>query len=88
MATKNLSLRSEGIQDRAYLSIGVTSSSGAALNGAPGEGDFRGIGAVICKILQVNFYEKALFVKGRRGGRPVMNTTALCPSRYASIRAL
>jgi hypothetical protein len=57
MATKNLSLRSEGIQDRAYLYIGVTSSSGTGLNGALGEGDFRGIGAGICKILQVNFGE-------------------------------
>jgi hypothetical protein len=33
-----------------------------------------------------NFYEKALFVKGRRGGRCVVNATTLCPSRYASIR--
>jgi hypothetical protein len=37
MATINLSLRSEGIQDRAYLSIGVTNSSGAGLCGVPGE---------------------------------------------------
>jgi hypothetical protein len=36
----------------------------------------------------VNFYEKALFVKSRRGGRPLANAAALCPSRYASIRTL
>jgi hypothetical protein len=57
MATANLSLRSEGIQDRAYLSIGVTSSSGAGLCGVPGESDSKGIGAGICKILQTNFRE-------------------------------
>jgi hypothetical protein len=57
MATANFSLRSEGIQDRAYLSIGVTSSSGVGLCGVPGEGDSKGIGAGICKILQVNFRE-------------------------------
>jgi hypothetical protein len=33
-----------------------------------------------------NFYEKALFVKGRRGGPAVWLTQLLCPSRYASIR--
>jgi hypothetical protein len=53
----NLSLRSEGIQDRAYLYIGVTSSSGAGLCGVPGEGDSKGIGAGICKILDMNFGE-------------------------------
>ena len=37
MATTNLSLRSEGIQDRAYLYIGVTNYSGAGLCGVPGE---------------------------------------------------
>jgi hypothetical protein len=57
MATADFSLRSEGIQDRAYLSIGVTSSSGVELCGVPGEGDSKGIGAGICKILQVNFRE-------------------------------
>jgi hypothetical protein len=49
--------RSEGVHDRAYLSIGVTSSSGAGLCGAPGEGDFRGIGAGVCRILDMNFRE-------------------------------
>jgi hypothetical protein len=57
MATTNLSLRSEGMQDRAYLSIGVTNSSGAGLCGVPGEGDSKGIGAGICKILHPNFRE-------------------------------
>ena len=57
MATTNLSLRSEGIQDRAYLYIGVTSATGAGLCGVPGEGDSKGIGAGICKIVQMNFRE-------------------------------
>jgi hypothetical protein len=57
MATTTLSLRSEGIQDRAYLYIGVTNSSGAGLCGVPGEGDFRGVGAGICRILHLNFRE-------------------------------
>ena len=35
-----------------------------------------------------NFYEKALFVKSRRGGRRVVDVTALCPWRYASIRTV
>jgi hypothetical protein len=56
MATANLSLRSEGIQDRAYLSTGVTSGIRGAVRGT-WRGDFRGIGAGICKILQVNFRE-------------------------------
>jgi hypothetical protein len=34
----------------------------------------------------MNFYEKALFVKSRRGGCSVVNAATLCPSRYASIR--
>jgi hypothetical protein len=42
----------------------------------------------LSKMVVANFYEKALFVKSRRGGRPVANATALCPSRYASIRTL
>ena len=41
----------------AYLSIGVTSSSGVGLCGAPGGSDSRGIGTWICKILQTNFRE-------------------------------
>jgi hypothetical protein len=57
MATTNFSLRSVGIQDRAYLSIGVTSSSGAGLCGVPGKGDSEGMGAGICKILHPNFRE-------------------------------
>ena len=36
----------------------------------------------------MNFYEKALFVKSRRGGRRVVDVTALCPWRYASIRTV
>ena len=37
--------------------IGVTSSSGAGLCGVPGEDDSKGIGAGICKILDMNFRE-------------------------------
>ena len=34
-----------------------------------------------------NFYEKALFVKGRRGGSVIVaERNSLGPSRYASIR--
>ena len=57
MATTNLGLRSEGIQDRAYLYIGVTSGIGAGLCGVPGEGDSKGIGAGIFTILHLNFRE-------------------------------
>src|SRR5215208_5430274 len=35
---------------------------------------------------KANFYEKALFVKPTWRLRCVVNATALCPSRYASIR--
>jgi hypothetical protein len=35
-----------------------------------------------------NFYEKAHFVKPTWRPRCVVNATALCPSRYASIRTL
>jgi hypothetical protein len=41
MATTNIYLRSEGIQDRAYLYIGVTSSSGEGCAGCLGR-VFRG----------------------------------------------
>ena len=34
----------------------------------------------------MNFYEKALFVKTDVAAALVVNATALCPSRYASIR--
>jgi hypothetical protein len=38
-------------------------------------------------IVQANFYEKALFVKDRRGGSLVLECNGFeCPSRYASIR--
>jgi hypothetical protein len=42
----------------------------------------------LCTILDMNFYEKALFVKPT--WRPVswLGATAVCPSRYASIRTL
>src|SRR5215204_337273 len=63
MATTNLSLRSEGIQDRAYLYICVTSSSGAGLCGVPGEGDSKVSGrgyARSCKRTSENFYSTTL----------------------------
>ncbi len=42
---------------------------------------------VLCRIVQANFYEKALFVKPT--WRPLRGVTRLlCPSRYASIRTL
>jgi hypothetical protein len=47
----------ESIHNPAYLSIDVTSGTGAELCGVPEEGDSRGIGAGICKILQTNFRE-------------------------------
>ena len=45
------------IQDPAYLSIGVTSSSGTGLCGVSGVGDSRGMGVGLCRILDVNFRE-------------------------------
>jgi hypothetical protein len=57
MATANICLRQESIRNRAYLYIGVTSSSGAGPKGAPGGGDCRGVGAGICRILDMNFRE-------------------------------
>jgi hypothetical protein len=35
-----------------------------------------------------NFYEKALFVKGRRGGRPLADATALSALRAMLLSAL
>jgi hypothetical protein len=37
---------------------------------------FRGIGAPLCRILDMNFYEKALFVKPTWRPRCVANATA------------
>jgi hypothetical protein len=53
----NVCLRHESIHKRAYLSIGVTSSTGARLCGVPRVGDSRGIGTVLCSILDMNFRE-------------------------------
>jgi hypothetical protein len=47
----------ESIHNRAYLSIGVTNPSGPGLCGVPGEGDSRGIGVGLCRILDMNFRE-------------------------------
>jgi hypothetical protein len=51
------SIQAESIHHRAYLSIGVTSSTGAGLRGLSGGGDSRGIGAELCRILDMNFRE-------------------------------
>jgi hypothetical protein len=42
----------------------------------------------LCKILQTNFYEKALFVKGDVATALWPTQRLLCLSRYASIRTL
>src|SRR5215211_6884562 len=56
MANADISLPQRSIRNRAYLSIGVTSSSGAGLCGVSVKGDdFRGIGAGLCRILDMNF---------------------------------
>jgi hypothetical protein len=47
----------ERIHNRAYLSTAVTSSSGPGLCGVSGAGDFGGIGAGLCRILDTNFRE-------------------------------
>ena len=44
-------------RNRAYLSIGVTSGIGAGLCGAPGGEAYRGIGAVLYRILDMTFRE-------------------------------
>jgi hypothetical protein len=38
--------------------------------------------------VDMNFHEKALFVKGRRGGLSRSSATTPYPSRYASIRTV
>jgi hypothetical protein len=53
----HICLRQERIRNRAYLYIGVTSSSGAGPNGGAWRGDSRGIGAGLCRILDMNFAE-------------------------------
>jgi hypothetical protein len=89
MTTTNISLRSEGIQDRAYLSIGVTSGTRAGLCGVPGEGDSKGIGAGICKILQTNFRESQ---KGEVRRIPIprisVNKPKLCPATQTYSQTL
>jgi hypothetical protein len=55
--TRNKCLQLVSIHKRAYLSAGVTSSSGPGLYGVSGVGDFRGIGAGLCEILHMNFRE-------------------------------
>ena len=50
--------------------------------------DARGEASARWLFLAANFYEKAHFVKGRRGGLSVAEPNGFCPSRYASIRTL
>src|SRR5215218_10929003 len=57
MATTNICVRQKSIRNCAYLYIGVTSSSGAGPNGVAWRGDLRGIGAGLCRILDMNFRE-------------------------------
>ena len=57
MATTIICLRQGSIRNPAYLYIGVTSSSGAGPNGGAWRGDCRGIGTVLCRILDMNFRE-------------------------------
>ena len=61
MANTNKCLYSVSIHNRAYLYIGVTSSTGAGLCGVPETGDSRGIGAGLCRILDMNFREIILY---------------------------
>jgi hypothetical protein len=53
----NISLLRESNHNPAYLFIDVTSGTGAGLCGVSGEGDSRGIGTWLCRILHVNFRE-------------------------------
>jgi hypothetical protein len=46
------------------------------------------IGPGLCTTLQMDFYERVLFVKPTWRPRYVVNATALCPSRYASMRTV
>ena len=48
---------SKDIHDRAYLSIGVTSSVGTGLCRVPGAGVSRGSGVRLRRILDMNFRE-------------------------------
>ncbi len=47
----------KNIHDRAYLSIGVTSGIEPGPCGVSGMGDSEGIGAKLCRILDMNFRE-------------------------------
>jgi hypothetical protein len=61
--------------------------SGRGYAGCLETGVFRATGVRLCTILDMNFYEKALFVKPT--WRPALcgvNANCLYPSRYASIR--
>jgi hypothetical protein len=73
------------------LHSGVTNATRSARFDAEGVAPCRTrvLGAEIDgSLATLNIYEKALFVKSRRGGRRVVDVTALCPWRYASIRTV
>src|SRR5215212_7312422 len=57
LRSANISFQWEGIHHRAYLSIGVTSGTGARLCGVSVGGDIGGIGVRLCRILDMNFAE-------------------------------
>src|SRR5215213_6852065 len=60
----NISLQQEGIHHRAYLSIGVTSSSGVGLCGMSGGVISWGTGGWPCRILDMNFREYLFYDVG------------------------
>src|SRR5215208_1693979 len=57
LRSANVCLQQEGIHYRAYLSIGVTSSSSVGPCGMSGGVISWGTGVWLCRILQVNFRE-------------------------------
>ena len=60
--------------------------SGRGYAGCLVTGVFRGTGGRLCTILDMNFYEKALFVKPTWRPSMVAERKSFCLSRYASIR--
>src|SRR5215218_11298002 len=86
-ATTKICLRQESICNRAYLSIGVTSSSGAGLCGAPGGGAFRDYRGVVMQDLGNELPRipiprtRASYELGRKSHRNADSTVGLAPSR-------
>jgi hypothetical protein len=76
------------IQGAVYL-CGTQASCDHLFDTQGSKADYtRGLAVRLCRFLNMNFHEKALFVKADVAAPSRSSDTTPCPSRYASIRTV